>query len=65
MKREEEEQHGLEQMLGGGEKSAAIAYHMGPQEDLARGFEHQKKLICHSCFLDPSTPLAMLMQGDG
>lgn len=41
-------QHGLEQMLGG---NAAIAFHMGTQEDMAKCASTSKGLVCQECWI--------------
>ena len=43
-------QHGLEMMLGG---NALIAFHMGPQEDIAKPlFDANTVLLCETCASD-------------
>lgn len=43
-------QSGLEMMLG----SPALAFHMGPQEDLAQPFTSIEGLLCQDCALEGS-----------
>jgi len=54
-------QVGLEGMLGGGQGSAAVAFHMGLQEDIATVADSSEKIVCHSCFLNPENILALLI----
>ena len=57
-------QSGLEQMLGGGSGSAAVAtvaFHMGLQEDIASVIISSEKIICHPCMLEKDIPLPMLI----
>lgn len=51
-------QHGLEMMMG----NAAIAFHMGPQEDLAKVIDQREALICLQCATEERLPLAMLLE---
>ena len=52
-------QHGLEMMMG---NAAALAFHMGPQEDIAQGFMGPfTLLICEDCSTT-STMIAQLLE---
>lgn len=54
-------QHGLEMMLGG---NAALAFHMGPQEELAKAISEHECIVCSDCATD-QRPLLLLLEGDG
>ena len=54
-------QSGLELMLGGGQAAANIAFHMGPQEEIAEIIISEEKIICQSCMMDPKISLALLI----
>lgn len=41
-------QAGLEGVLGG---NAALAFHMGPQEDIAEQASTSRAIVCQDCFL--------------
>ena len=42
-------QSGLEQVLGGGMGAAAVAFHMGLQEDIAEAITSSEKIVCLDC----------------
>lgn len=58
-----QKQTGFEQMMGGGPQAAAIAFHMGPQEDIAEIIDSSEKIVCLSCMM-MDKPLALLI-GNG
>lgn len=53
-------QHGLETMLG----HAALAFHMGPQEDLAKVIDEREVMVCLQCAVE-ERPLMLLLEDNG